>query len=875
MKLSERVRGTGQSAASAHFTEALAEAQPHVAAHAAARGEVLPPMPPPPGPPPVRAAQAGRSSPAVVASWLTDLQQAAEAAQTTAMQHVQSAAQMTTQQGPVYLAAAQAAIADGVKRLDPAVQEIREQIGVRSGDVFPLVAGRSQDAGDSARPAPAESTSDSALPCAPAAAMPRAVGAAAPSASAGERMGSPPEPAAVGSGAPPVSQAATPAVAQFQEQAAKLAPAVEELQQKLVPVVADVQGQLARRGQEMNELAVEHLGPKAAAYMQASQAGVAGIAAEAQRLAQPVLREVGADLEDMKQQFGEGAAQGTSVAVKHAVTGAVKAYVAGLGAIEGVKMAGVEAALESMQLAMNEAYTKLPEDQRVLIEAHCETAKGAAYDGAVKAGELGVEAVRLYEVAAGEAQVAVRRAANEAYEELPEDERQLIEQHRAKAREQREVMKVQMLKYSKPIRSSILDGLKNMAKRKATRDRDMPDLVRKQVQAAVDDVWVDVKEEVEAEFEKVIVTVDDTSQQGYALSRCSPLRLRAFFLYHMLPYDRTIFGQMRDPVWWFLTLLSICPLYCARVLFFSVTLAFIVFPHGPDEFQLSEYIIRFKGMQFLSGGILASLLGALQYYVILNFTDDPAAALDKSQRRGPGALDGTLVELGDFVGSVLLAWAAFMALPYSKSKRSLLPSVAAARAPLEGVPEEGGRKCCGRRRQKKAARGGRLGRLLWYDMACFLTTVLVFLSLSAATWGVGLWDDLSLLQVALDWRFGANLFWARVFYSFTTLPFVVFYLPIVAKVLTHAEPTGYNELGLCVRREYRLISDDSDEAAGTMSQGTESPADQSQRSADQGPTDVVAPHLQAPKAQLAGKPAEPDKVGEAPPPLPLPPPPVR
>ena len=48
------------------------------------------------------------------------------------------------------------------------------------------------------------------------------------------------------------------------------------------------------------------------------------------------------------------------------------------------------------------------------------------------------------------------------------------------------------------------------------------------------------------------------------------------------------------------------------------------------------------------------------------------------------------------------------------------------------------------------------------------------------------------------WRTTTTLFWCRVVYSLTTMPFFVFTLPGLNKILTHAAPTGFNALGQCV-----------------------------------------------------------------------------
>ena len=79
---------------------------------------------------------------------------------------------------------------------------------------------------------------------------------------------------------------------------------------------------------------------------------------------------------------------------------------------------------------------------------------------------------------------------------------------------------------------------------------------------------------------------------------------------------------MKDPVWVSFTLLTLAPVFAIRTLFFALLLSFICFgtpavQRGADEYQLLQYILAFKGMQFLTGGVLMSLLGAAQYYYFI------------------------------------------------------------------------------------------------------------------------------------------------------------------------------------------------------------------------------------------------------------------
>ena len=79
------------------------------------------------------------------------------------------------------------------------------------------------------------------------------------------------------------------------------------------------------------------------------------------------------------------------------------------------------------------------------------------------------------------------------------------------------------------------------------------------------------------------------------------------------------------------------------------------------------------------------------------------------------------------------------------------------------------------------------------SLVLYATLMLVF------DFGVGLADD---DENGWDGAKAASaLFWVRVFYSLTTLPFLLLKLPVLSKVLTHANATGFTEGGRCVPKK--------------------------------------------------------------------------
>lgn len=76
---------------------------------------------------------------------------------------------------------------------------------------------------------------------------------------------------------------------------------------------------------------------------------------------------------------------------------------------------------------------------------------------------------------------------------------------------------------------------------------------------------------------------------------CGPRWLRAKLLYSYLPFDISIFGQIKSPFFLLLTVISITPMFGIRVAFFTLILLLIIAGRPPDEYQMVTFILTFKG----------------------------------------------------------------------------------------------------------------------------------------------------------------------------------------------------------------------------------------------------------------------------------------
>jgi hypothetical protein len=315
---------------------------------------------------------------------------------------------------------------------------------------------------------------------------------------------------------------------------------------------------------------------------------------------------------------------------------------------------------------------------------------------------------------------------------------------------------------------------------------------------------------------------------------CSPRWWRAFWLYKFLPVEMSSFGQMKECGFWLFTLLSCIPSYGIRVVFFTVLLiAELTGPGPPDEFQLVQFILMFKGFQFLSSGVCMAFFVAVKYFLCVH-----SNGVHTCEKDGPAATTNSIFSLVDLFGSCILVWTVFWILPSSVKSAGERDDLSKSRAPenvynvsnvsrpqYEGevsevseVDEDGADRCgCCPRYDPK--RGGRLKGLLRYDLVCFILSIVFFFVLAVinighlkpgeeAEIGGDLSEGLDKLEEELlstdsrsyysTYEFRVAIYWTRIFYSILSAPFFLFQLPVLNGILTHTTFTGYNRYGVCV-----------------------------------------------------------------------------
>jgi len=139
------------------------------------------------------------------------------------------------------------------------------------------------------------------------------------------------------------------------------------------------------------------------------------------------------------------------------------------------------------------------------------------------------------------------------------------------------------------------------------------------------------------------------------------------------------------------------------------------------------------------------------------------------------------------VVQISFIWIAFSLLPYSKKKGGTV-----ILRPDQTQEEEDFEPCCCGTMKRYQGRGGRLRHFVYYDTITFFL-VLAFVAAAAFLFHTSVLDE-----GFSQWQFKADLYWAKTIYGLLSIPFVVFRLPIVFTLLTHAKPTGYSENGKTV-----------------------------------------------------------------------------
>lgn len=312
--------------------------------------------------------------------------------------------------------------------------------------------------------------------------------------------------------------------------------------------------------------------------------------------------------------------------------------------------------------------------------------------------------------------------------------------------------------------------------------------------------------------------------------------VRARFLHATQPADTTIYQNLREAGPLLLTIISLYP--PTSVPLFLVTLIFI---NKTDEFQLVNYILKFKGAQFLSAGIMpAAQTGMKLFFSCFKNVAVHGYGLDHlppgmcvTDAPGPSKWHLLIMEP---MRIVLLYYATYLLASQGgyggieEIKALEEARTDAADGCLDGVVDkkvlkERNKEARGEGKSSSAAQDGRatspplrewenpveitfeaknlainqarerhcVQRAHGFMLPIFLkydACVIAFLTLC-----------FGLALVSVDeptWMLWTCAYYFRLLYSILSFPFLIFLAPIVGPSLHHAKPTAYDKQGMLV-----------------------------------------------------------------------------
>jgi hypothetical protein len=400
----------------------------------------------------------------------------------------------------------------------------------------------------------------------------------------------------------------------------------------------------------------------------------------------------------------------------------------------------------------------------------------------------------------------------------------------AKLAERRRVAQEALLNLSGPLRAKVMLALRENVKGAALADKDMPVCLKRKLGGGIDLLWDDIMVYVENSIDDVkevvrgkrITDIEELAQLGAesAPTCCSPRWLRALLLYKFLPFDVSFFGQVKDFWFWVFFMLSMIPTYGIRCCFFLTLLVAEVTGCPPDEYQLVQFILMFKGCQFISSGVCMSIYVAIKYFMCVH-----PDGMHTCETNGPASAHNEVSALIDIFGSCALVWIVFWILPRS-TRSAGERNIAKKDDPDSSDAEEQAHLnpstpldkvgCCGNC-EYQDHRGGRMRGLLRYDLICFILSglffcVLCIIQVAHLKPGEEPVQDQEKIKSKLEsyyftYEFRIAIYWTRIFYSALSAPFFLFYLPVLNGILTHTSPTGYNKYGVCV--PFMMYPDDT------------------------------------------------------------------
>ncbi len=315
---------------------------------------------------------------------------------------------------------------------------------------------------------------------------------------------------------------------------------------------------------------------------------------------------------------------------------------------------------------------------------------------------------------------------------------------------------------------------------KATDDPDMPGCVQRLKNDLIEEFYPDLKEEI------MFMLKMEVHQPYLDLEDPKPLcclfqglrAIRAWVLYTLDPVDLSIWKRIKTFSFWLLQVIQNFPLYGVQTFFL---LFYFLLMCKDDEYQLVNYIVSFKKMQFFTIGCLGGLIAYVQYFFCITTRGGIVNYYDVNRCAAKTDDDPITywIEIGTFFLKILLVWLCYVLLPCS-TKRGL-PSFRIQKQEEQQELERDKRRCF------NCTRGGsRLRKLMFWELFASILTVALYLVL----YFLVIKDD----KVSMR----ESIYFCQTIYGLLSFPFLIFSIPMVTTLLCKTRDTKYDRFGRCV-----------------------------------------------------------------------------
>jgi hypothetical protein len=344
-------------------------------------------------------------------------------------------------------------------------------------------------------------------------------------------------------------------------------------------------------------------------------------------------------------------------------------------------------------------------------------------------------------------------------------------------------------------------------------DPDMPQVVRDSIGFAVEEIMTEVEENIHDKVEEalkgtIVSMREKIEAPPYACCCPNPFTWsRALLLYTLFPHDKSIWANIRSPVWWVVKIISVFPVYYISTLFFALIW---LLKSKKDEYQLINFIVALKQAHFISYGLLGSILGNVGFIqcAILHPHENPTVyhhpgGMNDTQPDLPCSTSGPGLDLPFwptaliFVLQIVLTWASAAFLPCSKrlgdrgNQARAKERQAKKILKLRKAGQNDEADVMERKQHKTASKIVRIKYWLVYDSCCCLliAVLCVMAAMGSGAMDAGPTNIPSLLHI--------TMWWCRILYGLLCVPWM-FLQGFLYPLILHTKSTAYNARGQVV-----------------------------------------------------------------------------